>query len=481
VSPIPGALPRRRVGWASPLPPQRSGIADYSARLVPALAERLEIELLAEPGQRPERALAERFAVRPLAGLPGLAAERGYDAVVYQMGNHPGFHGGILGALLRHPGIVVLHEAVLHHMVRELTLSAGDPDGYAEAMRYAYGPTGRALALRAIATGVPLDPWRYPLFERTVDAARAVVVHNRSTRDRVLAARPAARVEVIPHFVELDELERGAAAGLGSDPRAARAALGLPPDALVVATFGYLTAAKRLDACLAAFARLRAERPEAVFLLAGEAAPDLDLERRLAGAAGGAGAGVIPLGHLPLDRFLAAMAATDVALNLRHPTGGETSGTLMRLLALGKAVVVTDAGAFAEIPDGCVAKVAPDAFEAELLAVVLGRLAGDPALRAALGGAARRWVAARCALPAVAAAYAELIEEVASEDFQSAPVVPPLAPYPPEDLLAELLRHTGAELADLVPPGSESATAEAEAAAGVARAVVDLGLDGPFR
>lgn len=466
--------PRRRVGWASPLPPQRSGIADYSVRLLPALAEHLEIELLVEPGQRPERALAERFAVQPLAGLPGLAAERGYDAVVHQMGNHPGFHGGIQRALLRHPGVVVLHEAVLHHMVRELTLSAGDAAGYAEAMRYAYGPTGRALALRAIATGVPLDPWRWPLFERTVDAARAVVVHNRTTRDRVLAARPAARVEVIPHFVELDELGRGGAA---ADPAAARALLGLPPDALVVATFGYLTAAKRLDACLAAFARLRAERPEAVFLLAGEAAPVLDLERRLAGEArsGGAG-GVIPLGHLPLDRFLAAMAATDVALNLRHPTGGETSGTLMRLLALGKATVVTDAGAFAEIPDGCVAKVAPDAFEAELLAAVLGRLAGDPALRAALGGAARRWVAATCALPAVAAAYAALIEEVVREDLRPAPVVPPLAPYPPEDLLSELLRRAGAELADLVPPGGDAAAEEAEAAAGVARAVVEIGL-----
>ncbi len=461
---------RRRIGWASPLPPQRSGIADYSARLLPALAEHLEIELLAEPGQRPEPGLAERFTVQPLAGLPGLAAERGYDAVVYQMGNHPGFHGGIQRALVRHPGVVVLHEAVLHHMVRELTLAAGDAEGYAEAMRYAYGPTGRALARRAIATGVPLDPWRWPLFERTVDAARAVVVHNRTTRDRVLAARPAARVEVIPHFVELDELGRGGAA---ADPAAARALLGLPPDALVVATFGYLTAAKRLDACLAAFARLRAARPEAVFLLAGEAGPEVDLERRLAGSAG---AGVIPLGHLPLDRFLAAMAATDVALNLRHPTGGETSGTLMRLLALGKATVVTDAGAFAEIPDGCVAKVAPDAFEAEVLAEVLARLAGDPALRAALGAAARRWVAASCALPAVAAAYAALIEEVALDELRPAPVVPPLAPYPPEDLLSELLRRAGAELADLTPPGPETSGAEAEAAARVARAVVELGL-----
>lgn len=475
---------RLRIGWASPWPPQRSGIADYSARLAPAVAEHLDLELLADapPRDAPVRtepALAERFAVHPLSALPGIAAERGWGAVVYQLGNDPRFHGAIHRALLAHPGVVVLHEAVLHHMVRELTLAAGNAEGYVEAMRYAYGPTGRALARRAVATGVPLDPHRYPLFERAVDAARAVVVHNRTCRDRVLAARPGARVEVIPHFVQLDEIERSEAAP-ALDPAAARAALGVPAGAPVVATFGYLTAAKRLEACLAAFARLRAERPDAVFLLAGAADPAAGLERLLAS---GLGAGVRPLGHLPLDRFLAAMAATDVALNLRWPTAGETSGTLMRLLALGKAAVVTDAGSSAEIPDGCVAKVPADGAEVELLAAVLRRLAADPELRAPMGAAGRRWIAAHGALPAVARAYAVLIEEVIADDLQPRPYppVPPLASYPPDDLLSELLRRAGAELEDLglaeqKDCGGGMAT-DPDPLTGVARAVVELGLD----
>lgn len=458
-----------RIGWASPLPPARSGIADYSARLLPAVAEYAELELLVESGAPPDPALAARFPCRPLADLPRLAGEPGLDAVVYQLGNHPRFHGAIYRALLAHPGIVVLHEAVLHHMLRELTLAVGDAEGYVEAMRYAYGPAGEAAARRAIATGVPLDPYRYPLFERAVDAARAVVVHSRTTRDRVLSARPEARVEVIPHFVEIGEEARGAAA----DPAAARAVLGLPRNALVVATFGYLTSAKRLDACFAAFARLRAQRPDAVLLLVGEVAPDLDLQRRLSGEAG---AGVRVLGHLPLDRFLAAMVATDVAFGLRYPTGGETSGAVMRLLALGRPVLVTDAGAFAEIPDGCAAKVPPDAFESETLAAILERLAADSALRSALGENARRWVSSACSLPVVAKAYANLVEEVVESGLTPLspfPPVPPLAPYPRADLLSELLRRAGAELADL---GVAEAAGDDDLTA-IAQSIVEIGLD----
>ena len=106
--------------------------------------------------------------------------------MIYQLGNNPDYHGAIHQTLLAHPGVVVLHEYVIHHMVRELTLHGGDPDGYVREMRYAYGRTGEAAARRCVATGVPLDAWSYPLFERAVDASLGVIVHNQCTRGRVL-------------------------------------------------------------------------------------------------------------------------------------------------------------------------------------------------------------------------------------------------------------------------------------------------------
>ena len=54
---------------------------------------------------------------------------------------------------------------------------------------------------------------------------------------------------------------------------------------------------------------------------------------------------------MPIEDFNGYMAACDIVLNLRYPTVGESSGTLLRALGMGKAVVVTDVGSFREYPD----------------------------------------------------------------------------------------------------------------------------------
>jgi glycosyltransferase involved in cell wall biosynthesis len=428
-----------RVAYYSPLPPMRSGIADYSAELLPHLAARCEIELIVDEGFRPDLGAAARFPLHGQRALPGLLAQGRFDAILYQLGNNRDYHAAIYRTLLAHPGVVVLHELVLHHLVRDLTLGAGDAEGYVRELRYAYGRTGEVLARRAAATGVPLDPWRYPLFERVVDASRGLIVHNRFSRDRVLASRPLARVAVVPHHLSLDALVEPA-------PERARAALGIAPGTFTVATFGFLTAAKRPAVLLRAFARLRREMPEARLLIVGEVSPHFDFDRVFTPELR---AGVGVTGRLGLDRFLLHMQASDVAVNLRHPTAGETSGTVIRLLGLGKPLIVSDAGAFAEIPDDCCAKVAVDDAEEELLLAYLRRLAADEPLRRRLGENARRYAAAHHSIAGSARGYAEFLRETV--DRRAAPfrAVPPLAPYPPADLLADLVREATAEMADL--------------------------------
>ena len=214
-------------------------------------------------------------------------------------------------------------------------------------MRYAYGRTGEAMARRCVATGVPLDPWSYPLFERAVDASLGVIVHNQVTRDRVLASRPLARIATVPHHLSLEGLPE-----VSSEE--ARRALGIEPGTFAVATFGFLTASKRPAVLLRAFARLRREVPSARLLIVGEVSPHFDFDRVFTPELR---EGVTITGRLEIDRFLLYMRACDVAVNLRHPTAGETSGTVIRLLGLGKPLIVNETGSFAEIPDDCCAKV----------------------------------------------------------------------------------------------------------------------------
>jgi glycosyltransferase involved in cell wall biosynthesis len=346
-------------------------------------------------------------------------------------------------------------------------------------MRWCYGRSGEAVARRAVATGVPLDPFRFPLFERAVDAAAGVIVHNRTTGGRVLASRPEARMQVVPHHLSLAALP-------AFTREEARQRLGIAADDFVVATFGFLTEAKRLPVLLRAFARLRGELPgeraaRARLQLVGEVSPHYKFDFAALQEQRGVDfdraapldlrSGVEIAGRLGLDQFLLHMAACDVAVNLRHPTAGETSGTLVRLLGLGKPVIVTRAGAFAEIPDGCCAKVDLDEDEEEVLVATLRALADDPSLRQAMGDNARRHVGAQT--PEVSAAsYAEVVRRAVEERWRAAPCPPPLAPYPAHDLFAELVRDTSAELADLSVGERDD-----EVLASIAHALVQLDLD----
>ena len=94
-----------KVAYYSPLPPSRSGIADYSALLLPALRERIVEVVVAEPGKR--------AAAAPTSPL-------------YHVGNDPDAHGWIVDALRKRPGVVVLHEFVLHHLIAGITIGRGD-------------------------------------------------------------------------------------------------------------------------------------------------------------------------------------------------------------------------------------------------------------------------------------------------------------------------------------------------------------------
>lgn len=452
-----------RVAYASPLPPQTSGIADYSAELLPHLARHVEIDLFVEGEAGKGWPGGAEFDVHALDSLPRRRGD--YDVVLYQMGNDSRYHGGIWRMLQRVPGVVVLHEFMLHHLVRELTLARGDVDGYLEEHRYCYGDGVYRVAKWAVESGLPHDIWSYPLFERVVDRSLGLMVHNEATRRRVAASRPGAAIATVPHHLALSALPDP-----GSVSRTeVRRRLGVPEDAFLVASFGFITPAKRLEVALRAFARLRRKVPHAVYLLVGEVSPYYDLDRLLEPELRSA---VRSTGRLPLPDLLATMVATDLAVNLRHPTGGETSGTLIRLLGLGRPVVVSDVGSFREVPDGCCAKVALDEAEVDVLAAYLLELAAQPELREQMGRNARRHMEAHHTLEGSAEKYAAFLQKVIRSGTEPQPPVAPLAPWPETDVFTDLVTDVAASAADL-----GLTAGDADLLGGVAERLVDLELD----
>src|SRR6266581_6027805 len=116
-----------RLAFFSPLPPARSGIADYSEALIESLKPLVELEVFSRADQTfcPER----------------------FDLALYHVGNN-GHHAFVYEAALRHPGVVVMHESNLHHLIADTTIRRGDWDAYVRECEYEGGPAAREFAER---------------------------------------------------------------------------------------------------------------------------------------------------------------------------------------------------------------------------------------------------------------------------------------------------------------------------------------------
>jgi glycosyltransferase involved in cell wall biosynthesis len=229
-----------------------------------------------------------------------------------------------------------------------------------------------------------------------LDLATMLVVHSRYVEDHVRSRGYDGPLRRVPHPAwPVPSLEPAALGG-----------------SVVVGAFGNVNASKRAPQLVAAFRSLRERHPAARLVLAGALAeryPEGErLERELA-----ADPGVHREHYVDESRLWALMAACDVVVSLRAPTMGETSGTALRALSLGKPLVVSDLGWFAELPDAAALKVPVGEGEVETLAAALCALAEDEAARDAMGRAARALAEREHALPRVAEAYVAAVEESA--------------------------------------------------------------------
>ena len=364
-----------RVAYYSPLPPSRSGIAAYSALLLPELEKHVEVSV-ARPG---------RLRRSPKA-----------EIALYHAGNDAEQHAWIVEELRRRPGVVVLHELVLHHLVVGMTIARGDSAGYLAAMEREGGIVTRLLAHAAIDHRItPIwdtRPHEFPLVREVLDYATGVIVHSRYVEEGARRHGFTGPVWRVPHPAWPIPAVRPAPVGGGP----------------VFGCFGHLNETKRVPQVVEAFRRVREQLPDARLLVVGPTGPGLgELE--------------LPEGatreeYVAEARLWELMAAADVHIALRAPTMGETSGSAIRSLSLGKPLVVSDVGWFAELPEEIALKIAPDDSEVEALAAGLAALGSDPERRHAMAEAARTLSQGPHRLDRVAELYAAALEEAAGGD-----------------------------------------------------------------
>lgn len=397
---------RMRLAYFTPLPPSKSGIADYNAELLPYLARGADISVFVEqPDELRENRGREDFSVHDAVHFDEINGQHPFDLCVYHQGNNP-HHEYVYERAIETPGLLALHEHCLHHLIAWKTLGRKDEEGYWNEMFYAYGRRGARVAdMRAEAVGSDYQQFMMPLNHRVVSRSLGVIVHNAYAASQLEGVGRETPVEIIPHHLspkvyELDEM----------DKLECRRSLGIPDDAWVIASFGFVTQSKRIPTVLSAFKRLLRHVPNAMFLVAGEdhwkwsVAPlveEMGLQKcaRITG-------------YTTERDFFRYLKAVDVIVNLRYPTAGETSGTLVRALGAGLPVIVTDFGQFAELPDDVCLKVPATENEEKELYARLRAITQRPTLRERLSRRAAEWIRSECEIGRSAARYLAFAERI---------------------------------------------------------------------
>ena len=390
-----------RLAWFTPLPPVPSGIAAYSAELLPHLADRHEIDVFVDERDAPGTPHGRR--VHPTHHFVWKHFLHPYDLTVFQLGNAT-CHDYMWPHLTRYPGLVVLHDAQLHHSRARALLSRGRLDDYREEVRFNHPDAPSNLAEIVIRGHGSTIYYGWPMLGTVMRTARLVAVHSGRLAANLGEEFPETPLETI-HMGVADPVPSLSAAEVRSRHR-------IPQESFVFAAYGGVTPEKRIPAVLRSLASVVRAAPNARLMLVGGTVDYYDVRAEV--RASGLDNHVIIVGFVPDDELPAYLHAADACVCMRWPTGRETSASWLRCLAAGKPTIITDLAHVDDVAtldprswtvlescnesgaDRAGAKQEPCAVSIDILdevhslTLAMRRLAQDAALCGALGRAARR-------------------------------------------------------------------------------------------
>ena len=334
----------KKLALLTPWPPQHSGIADYAYDLAKVLSSPSLAVVVYTTEKKP----------RSLAGIDIISIEEqsdfaqldDFDCVVYQLGNNSEFHLWMIPLLHRHPGIIHLHDLVMHHIAAWLTWLQGDAEAYLNLMNKWYGATAVLEATRSLEQEEYI--WNsdrvaeFPLCEEYLQDARAIIVHSdyalghvRSTASQVPSFNLPQLYDLKPKARASQRIQRISVLG-GVDPQ------------------------KRLDWVIGAIGCIQdsiaANGPIELHVV-GAIDPRCIKLQEEAKRLNRTNLKVIFHGRVTELRFIELFECTDLCVALRYPTMGETSAIVMKALQLGIPTIVNDIGWYAELPAGIVKKL----------------------------------------------------------------------------------------------------------------------------
>lgn len=399
-----GEEERMKLAFFSPIPMQKSGISDYGSDLLSGLAKRFDIDIFV--GDHDKADMRPETMPCPVLHHSKYRKKHGeYDRTLYQIGNSE-FHTYMFDYLDEFGGDIVLHDYNLHGIVYHQTAAKGNFKEYERILRMDHGDATSEYvqAFRQGECGHKIHDMHVNGF--VVDKANRIIVHSDDSKEKLLMTNIGRNVIKIPLY----------ATRTGLSQAEARMDLDLPEEDMILASFGFISRTKRIDAALMAIIDLFEAYPSMKYILVGEAEKEMqeiierfiqenDLDGR-----------IILTGFTDLETFKRYIAAADICLNLRYPYNGESSASLARIVAEGKPCLVSDIGSFSEYPDDCCFKIplpvgVYDDLEQKAIHDVVADLLGNKGLREAVSARALKFYEGHLKLDRIIDLYDQCLHE----------------------------------------------------------------------
>lgn len=355
-----------KIAWLSPFPPQKSGIANYSYWLVKGLKPHFDIDLYYD-SEAPVTELQKEFAVYPLAAFA--AQYENYDEAIYHLGNNSEFHKGIYELAWNFPSRIVLHDYNLSAFMYE-AFYRQNRELYRQALPGGYGDE-RHKGLQTLIHRLLPGSSQSPMSQAIVSRSRKVIVHHRWVKNQFTNNQ---HIEVIPHFAKLNRQPSE------EEIRNLKHKLALRDNYFVITCLGFINPNKLPELQIDVVKRLIDAGYPVQMVFAGEPSTDVkDLVSEV--RSGRYREDIIFTGYQNEADYFSVIFASDVIINLRNPSMGEASGTLMHALAAAKPTIISDTNQYRELPDKVCWKLAHDENQAEVLYAYISALLSDKNLR----------------------------------------------------------------------------------------------------
>ncbi len=395
---------KAKLAFFTPLPPVKSGISDYSVDILNAISDSFTIDVFIDDGYQPDRLLRGSIQIYHHREFRA----KKYDHILFQVGNSE-YHSYMFPYIVKYGGIVVLHDYNLHSVAHyESNRRKNSLSLYREYLLMDYPVSYVNEYLQKLKSGKSgVRVFEIEVNSFVVNYANKIIVHSDEAKAKLLQRDIGRNVKKIHSYAKIEPLK---------DSGIAKTELGIPKDQVVFASFGYIQKTKRSIPVLKAFHRLSKKYSNVHYYFVGS--PDLTVRDELYQYIkdNQLESHVTITGYIGLEDFTRYIDATDICVNLRYPSNGETSGSLMRTLAKGKCVMINDIGSFREIPDHCCVKLpSPESMverqEVELIYQEFERLLQEKDRIGEICANARKYAEQYLDLDRVAKQYVAFIQE----------------------------------------------------------------------